>query len=336
MHRVLWWRYELFCQPHCILTLKLLHPHCQLCWTNVLHSKTSRAHPRLKIHSSLLTLDLKRPMLETIYRRSRRPSDFQSFKKQSIIVHKLISDSQLILPLTHSGTQRLSTKSLVYLEFPSFSQYTIMFAFFFMCFYYCCLISEIFWWQNITSVFKTSTTCNSSNWPGSNHTTSAFVFCSINGGRGQKSCHVFLRLFLWSGHYYNQSPQILFRCTHQTYHHYRQPVIVWGIFPNYLQACSCQTFAQKTQLTPRWTLQLSPNLKSEFRFEGSGTYHSCSYIITFGIVPINYSLPDCIMAVSFHWNCPSSYPKWSSCNQLTKSFSLGTFRSVYRFWYDWS
>ena len=36
----------------------------------------------------------KRSKLETIYRRSRRPSDFQSFKKQSIIVHKLISDSR--------------------------------------------------------------------------------------------------------------------------------------------------------------------------------------------------------------------------------------------------
>ena len=105
-----------------------------------------------------------------------------------------------------------------------------------MCFYPCCLISKIFWWQNITSVFKTSTTCNSSNWPGSNHTTSsAFVFRSINGGGGQKSYHVFLRLFLWSGRYSNQSPQILFGCTHQTYHHYRQPVIVWGIFPNYLR-----------------------------------------------------------------------------------------------------
>ena len=36
----------------------------------------------------------KRSRLETINRRSRRPSDFQSFKKQSIIVHKLISDSR--------------------------------------------------------------------------------------------------------------------------------------------------------------------------------------------------------------------------------------------------
>ena len=35
-------------------------------------------------------------------------------------------------------------QTLVYFEFPSFSQYTIMFAFFFMCFYPCCLISKIF------------------------------------------------------------------------------------------------------------------------------------------------------------------------------------------------
>ena len=142
-----------------------------------------------------------------------------------------------------------NSNTLVCFEFPSSSQYTIMFAFFFMCFYPCCLISKIVWWQNITSVFKTSTTCNFSNWPGSNHTTSsAFVFRSINGGGSRRSYHVFLRLFLWSGHYSNQSPQILCGCTHQTSHHYRQPVIVWGIFFNYLQACSCQTFAQKTQL----------------------------------------------------------------------------------------
>ena len=93
----------------------------------------------------------------------------------------------------------------------------------------------------------------------------------------------------------------------------------------------------KTQFTSRWTLQLSSYLKSEFYFKGFGTYHSCSYIITFGIILINYSLPVCISAVLFHWNCPSSYPKWSSsCNQLTKSFSLGTSRSVCSFWYDWS
>ena len=36
----------------------------------------------------------KRSKLETIYRRSRRPSDFQNFRKQSIVVHKLISDSR--------------------------------------------------------------------------------------------------------------------------------------------------------------------------------------------------------------------------------------------------
>ena len=55
----------------------------------MLLSKTFRVYPRL------LTFDLKRAKrskLETIYRRSRRPSDFQSFKKQSII-NKLISDS---------------------------------------------------------------------------------------------------------------------------------------------------------------------------------------------------------------------------------------------------
>ena len=59
----------------------------------------------------------------------------------------------------------------------------------------------------------------------------------------------------------------------------------------------------KTQLTSRWIPQLSSNLKSEFYFKGFGTYHSCSYIITFGIIPINHSLPVCISAVSFHWNC---------------------------------
>ena len=36
----------------------------------------------------------KRSKLETIYRKSRRPSDFQNFRKQSILVHKLISDSR--------------------------------------------------------------------------------------------------------------------------------------------------------------------------------------------------------------------------------------------------
>ena len=73
----------------------------------------------------------------------------------------------------------------------------------------------------------------------------------------------------------------MFGCTHQTYYHYRQPVIVWGIFPYYLLARSCHTFAQKTQLSSRWTLQLSSNLKSEFCFKGPWTYHSRSYIITF-------------------------------------------------------
>ena len=38
----------------------------------------------------------------------------------------------------------------------------------------------------------------------------------------------------------------------------------------------------------------SSNLKSEFYFKGFGTYHSCSYIITFGVIPINHSLPICI------------------------------------------
>ena len=36
----------------------------------------------------------KRSKLETIYRRTRQPSDFQNFRKQSIAVHKLISDSR--------------------------------------------------------------------------------------------------------------------------------------------------------------------------------------------------------------------------------------------------
>ena len=36
----------------------------------------------------------RRSKLETIYRRSRLPSDFQNFRKQSIVVHKLISDSR--------------------------------------------------------------------------------------------------------------------------------------------------------------------------------------------------------------------------------------------------
>ena len=97
--------------------------------------------------------------------------------------------------LQHSGTQNNTIQTLVYFELPSFSQYTIKLAFFFVCIY--CLISKIFWWQNITSVFKTSTTYNSSNWPGSNHTTSsAFVLHSINGGGGQKSYHVFLETLL--------------------------------------------------------------------------------------------------------------------------------------------
>ena len=31
--------YSKFRSPHCNLTLKLSHPHCHLCWTNMLHSK---------------------------------------------------------------------------------------------------------------------------------------------------------------------------------------------------------------------------------------------------------------------------------------------------------
>ena len=54
-------RFSKFRSPHCILTLKLLHSHCHLCWTNMLHSRPYRVHPRLKNHSSLLTFDLRRP-----------------------------------------------------------------------------------------------------------------------------------------------------------------------------------------------------------------------------------------------------------------------------------
>ena len=199
-------RFSKFRSPHCILTLKLLHQHCHLCWTNMLHSKTFHVHPRLKnITPDIRSEKANRSKLETIYRSSRRPSDFQSFKKQSIIVHKLISDSRRSYYRSLILARKDYPRKLVYFEFPSFSQYTIMFAFFFMCFYPCCLISKNFYDKislqfnlfshtsetallRIQNVFKTSTTCYSSNWPGSNHTTSsAFVFRSINGGGGQKS-----------------------------------------------------------------------------------------------------------------------------------------------------
>ena len=86
-----------FRSPHCNLTLKLSHPHCHLCWTNMLHSKNISCSS--KTQKPFITPDIrsekaKRSKLETIYRRSRRPSDFQNFRKQSIVVHKLISDSR--------------------------------------------------------------------------------------------------------------------------------------------------------------------------------------------------------------------------------------------------
>ena len=67
--------------PHCIFTtLKLLHPHCHLCCTNMLHSKTFRVHPRLN-HSSLLTFDRKRSNAQSWKPFTvERLSDFQSLK----------------------------------------------------------------------------------------------------------------------------------------------------------------------------------------------------------------------------------------------------------------
>ena len=68
----------------------------------------------------------------------------------------------------------------------------------------------------------------------------------------------------------------------------------------------------------RMNSQLSSNLKSEFHFKGPWTNHSGSYIITFGVIPINYCLPICIPAVSFHWNCLSFVSKMSFSLQSIK------------------
>ena len=52
---------------------------------------------------------VKRSYLKTIYQRSRRPSDFQNFRKQSIVVHKFISDSRRSYYRSLILARRLST-----------------------------------------------------------------------------------------------------------------------------------------------------------------------------------------------------------------------------------
>ena len=60
---------------------------------------------------------------------------------------------------------------------------------------------------------------------------------------------------------------------------------------------------------------------------------SYSHNITFGVISINYSLLICIPAVSFHWNCPSPYPKWMTFFlQSINKVQLGTSQYVCRFW----
>ena len=59
-------RFSKFQSPHYNLTLKLSHQHCHLCWTNMLHSKTFRVHPRLKSLLSLLTFDLRKPNAQSL------------------------------------------------------------------------------------------------------------------------------------------------------------------------------------------------------------------------------------------------------------------------------
>ena len=150
-------------------------------------------------------------------------------------------------------------------------------------------------------MFKTSTTCNSSNWPGSNHTTSfAFVFRSINGGGGQKSYHVFLRLFLWSERYSNQSPRILFWMyssnllqLSSTGHCLRDLPLY------YLRACFWHAFVKPLH---KYTTYLKMNslviVQSQILYLISKVLELINHA-HFDVVPVNHSRPICIPTVSF-------------------------------------
>ena len=199
-----------------------------------------------------------------------------------------------------------------------------MLAFFFMCIYPCGLLSKKISWQNIILVFKfpppaippndqipiTPPPLLSSFAPSADGEVRRIILPCL-----PQTILVILTLFrpVFSNHVWmytsNQSP------LSSTCHCLRDTSLppssklLWNI-------------CLKTQLTSRWTLQLSFHLKSEFRFKSSWAYHSCSYIIIFGVIPINHSLPICIPAVSFHWNCLSSYPKTtSSCNQEEQTWN---------------